>query len=48
MYSDYKRQGKETGTAANTFRELKDKDNKLFDVYTEDKTRRAVCEEVWS
>ena len=45
VYSDYKRQGRETGTAADKFRELRDKANKLFDVYTEDKTRQAVCEE---
>ena len=45
VYSDYKRQGRERGTAADKFRELRDKANKLFDMYTDDKTRQAVCEE---
>ena len=39
------RQGRETGTVADKFRELRDKANKLLDVHTEDKTRKAVCEE---
>ena len=45
VYSDCKRQRRETSTAPDKFRELRDKADKLFDVYTEDKTRPAVCEE---
>ena len=45
IYTDYKRRGKETGAAADKYRELKENADKLFDVYTEDKARQAVCEE---
>ena len=45
VYCDYKKRCKETGVAADKFRELKDKANKLFDVYTDDKARQTVCEE---
>ena len=45
VYYDYKKRCKETGVAADKFRELKDKANKLFDVYADDKARQKVCEE---
>lgn len=45
IYYIHRKRARETGGAADKFRELKDKADMLFDMYTEDKIRQQVCEE---